>query len=253
MTAFDAGAMHRCAVTAGGLRCWGANLNGQVGNGATADQLTPTEIFAAGSDVRQVVVDGAETSGYTCARIADGVRCWGRNISGELGDGTGTSSSSPVEVFPPGSGVTQICSAPESVCAVVNEGVRCWGSNAWGEVGDPALVSHLLPFEVMPAGSGVTAASVSYTNGCAIVAGGLTCWGDNSCGQLGNGFVGEPLGPTEIFPSGSGVTEVQVEDGTIEGNICAVVSSVLFCWGCNDSGLLGLEDQSRGALDVVGF
>jgi alpha-tubulin suppressor-like RCC1 family protein len=73
----------------------------------------------------------------TCALIAGGtVRCWGRNGSGELGDGTTRFRAAPVTVTGI-DGATAITLGASHACAVVARGeVRCWGTNESGQLGD---------------------------------------------------------------------------------------------------------------------
>lgn len=89
----SAGASHSCVITGGGIvRCWGANADGELGNGATAPSVTAPDIvqgIAAATDV-------AAGSNFTCARLAAGdAKCWGDNGSQELGSG-GTTQDSAV-------------------------------------------------------------------------------------------------------------------------------------------------------------
>jgi len=87
-----AGSGHTCAVTSnGGVRCWGMNQLGQLGDGTTNDRWTPPM-----SDVLTGVKAIAAAAGSTCALMdAGGVRCWGENNYGQLGDGTSTYRSTP--------------------------------------------------------------------------------------------------------------------------------------------------------------
>ena len=68
---------------------------------------------------------------HTCALLASGgVQCWGFNGSGQLGNGTTTSSSTPVPVYRIGSGATEVTAGYGHSCARLSSGqVRCWGSN----------------------------------------------------------------------------------------------------------------------------
>ena len=82
-----AGDTHTCALLADGTaRCWGSNGNGMLGNGdiSGSGRNTPDTVSSLAGAV-QVAAGGA----HTCAALADGAaRCWGRNVNGQLGDGT---------------------------------------------------------------------------------------------------------------------------------------------------------------------
>ena len=77
------------------MECWGQNKHGEVGDGSRSDRLKPVPVTGLSSGVAQV------SAGYdqTCALLTGGtVKCWGNNATGELGNGTTTSSNVPVTV-----------------------------------------------------------------------------------------------------------------------------------------------------------
>ena len=86
-----AGLFHTCALLRdGGVRCWGKNTGGQLGNGGNdtfgddeAPALSP--LVDLGAFTPSTIVAGDD---HTCALSADGtVICWGLNEDGELGYG----------------------------------------------------------------------------------------------------------------------------------------------------------------------
>ena len=96
--AISAGAGHTCALTtAGGATCWGSNFWGQVGdNFTTNNRLKPAGVTGLDSGVVAISAGGSHTCTLT---TAGGVKCWGRNFYGQLGDNSQTSRFTPVAVI----------------------------------------------------------------------------------------------------------------------------------------------------------
>jgi alpha-tubulin suppressor-like RCC1 family protein len=91
------GEAHGCALTLGDeVRCWGYNGHGQLGDGTTTDRSVPVALVGLAAGARAITTGGF---GHTCAiRRGGEVVCWGRNSSGQLGDGTTSDRHTPVPV-----------------------------------------------------------------------------------------------------------------------------------------------------------
>jgi alpha-tubulin suppressor-like RCC1 family protein len=187
----------------------------------------------------------AQVSGglwYSCGVTTNNVAyCWGRNDSGQLGDGTGGVAlfrTQPTRVV---GGLTfrQVSADDDHTCGVTTGNLAyCWGANQSGQLGDGTRMDRLRPvrvagglrFRQVSAGDlytcGVTTDNQAY------------CWGINNSGQLGDGTGGGGLfriRPTRVV---GGLTFRQVSAG--EGHTCGVTTGNLaYCWGANQSGQLG--------------
>ena len=86
---------HTCGISGAATYCWGANFDGELGNGGTTHQRTPVRVRTPrGVAFTQVTAGDAHTCGISGTRTF----CWGNNINGELGDGGTTNRTRPVEV-----------------------------------------------------------------------------------------------------------------------------------------------------------
>lgn len=100
VVAIDAGESQGGAVTSeGSLWVWGSNSGGQLGNGTTTTSAITTPIQVTGlAGVTQIAVGGE----FMIAMTSDGsVWAWGKNETGQLGDGTTTDALTPVQTLGP--------------------------------------------------------------------------------------------------------------------------------------------------------
>jgi alpha-tubulin suppressor-like RCC1 family protein len=135
ITKIAAGFGHTCALTeAGGVKCWGRNDDGELGDNSMIQRLTPVDVSGLTSGVRAIATEWNHTCALTAA---GGVKCWGSNLYGQLGDNTTIQRLTPVDVSGLESGVAAVTVGSGRTCALTTAGgVKCWGDNSAGQLGD---------------------------------------------------------------------------------------------------------------------
>ncbi len=215
-------------LTDGSLWTWGDDSYGQLGYGTSGGLITTPTRVPGLSGVTQVALSD-EGSGY--AVESDGsLWTWGDNSGAQLGNGSTTSTSSPVRV-PLLTGVMQVAAGGQYALALRRDGtVWSWGINSHGELGDGTTYNESLPEPV----SGLTGIAQVASGGAESFAvradRTLYSWGWNSAGELGNGTTTESHRPTAV-PGLSGVTQV-ASDGWSTLALAGLEMGV-WAWGDN--------------------
>ncbi len=251
----SAGASDACVLdSTGAAYCWGNTLFGELGNNITGDTTVPLPVFTGGALAGKRLVQISAGSEETCALDSSGAAyCWGRNDSGQLGDGSTSDSSLPVAVDTSGvlagKTLTDITTDGGVACALDSSGAAyCWGRNGSGELGDgnPSDFAYsAVPVAVDTSGvlAGKTLTQIEANDGtvCATDSTGAAyCWGWNYAGQLGDDSTTDSGVPVAVDAGGvlAGKTLTQVSPG--DGSTCGRDSSgAVYCWGNNRDGELG--------------
>jgi len=252
VTATAAGEFHTCALTtAGGVKCWGENGSGQLGDGTNITRLTPVDVSGLPSGVSTIVAGEFHNCVIT---TLGGVKCWGGNNGGQLGDGTTSSRSTPVDVVGLASVVSAVSAGGSHTCAVAASGeVKCWGINDFGQLGDGTTTRRSTPVDVAGLVSGVSAIVSRWGHTCVVTtSGGIKCWGYNKYGQLGDDTTTDRSTPVNVAGLYSGVSAVDV--GFHHTCVLTTAGGVK-CWGDNSGSQLGdgTAISHSTPVDVIGL
>jgi len=286
------------------VKCFGYSIGGRLGLGFIFDLFTDDDSLGVGDHPKETAntvpyvnlgtgrTAKAIGSGYahTCALLDNNdVKCWGSNLSGELGLGSfgdiGFNNNEmgdnlPSLDFGVNQKAIQLSVGGDHNCVQLdNNSLKCWGNNLWGELGNgsdnqsvgsqPGQMGDAL--KATDLGTGRTAMQVALSqaapdsaHSCArLDDGSVKCWGSDDHGRLGIGlfdpheFIGnigdEPGQMGDNLPAvnlGVGRSSVQLAAGALHN--CSILdNNQLKCWGANESGQLGLGDTQDRGTDVV--
>jgi alpha-tubulin suppressor-like RCC1 family protein len=243
VTQMRAGCIHTLALTsAGHVLAWGANGDGQLGDGTTTSSDVPVKVkIPRGTKVTSVRAGCV----FSLALTSTGqVLAWGDNLDGQLGDGSTSNSDTPVRVrLPAGTTVTAISAGQDFGLARTSKGhVRAWGHGDGGRLGDGSVSNSDTPVKVkLPTGARVKALAAGGTHSLALTSDGLFAWGFNGDGQLGDGTTTSSATPVRIFilVRGRSLGHVTSLFAGCSHSLVLFSGGALFAWGDNTSGQLG--------------
>jgi alpha-tubulin suppressor-like RCC1 family protein len=249
INAIAAGNNHTCGVLAsGGVKCWGSDATGQLGNGGgtSSIQATPVNVVGLLRPVTSLAAGLGE--GHSCALLDDGaVECWGRNNRGQLGNGSSIDSTGPVQVSGLAGRVVSLAVGQAHSCALLETGaVQCWGWDNMGQLGNgPPLANNTLPQSVVGLTGRATSLAAGVTHTCATIEdGSVQCWGSNSVGQV-NGMLTADA-PSPIPVTGLAGPARDVSAGALHS--CAVLNdNRVQCWGRDEAGQVGNDSPLQEA------
>ena len=240
-----AGGTSSCSLTtAGGIKCWGDDSLGQLGDyrGASLYSTSPVNVIGGATGVSALAMGRAHGCELT---TAGAVRCWGDNAFGQLGDGSVKGSSFLTDVIGLSSGVASLFAGPvgDHTCALMKSGgLKCWGRNDVGQLGTGSRLAVFAPTDVNGLGSSVASVAAGASHTCvALQNGAVKCWGANGGGQLGDGATLDHVYVTEVPGLGAGV--ISLVAGA--AHTCALLADhTVKCWGSNRHGEIGIGSIS---------
>ncbi|MEN9574272.1 MAG: Hemolysin, plasmid [Verrucomicrobiota bacterium] len=217
-----------------GVFGWGYNSEYQIADGTASSKSSPVLSQFAN------VIRLAGGDSHSLALKADGtVWAVGNNAAGQLGDGTFTTRSTPVQVAGL-TGIIQIAANFEQSFALQSDGsLWAWGYNANGELGDGTTTARSTPVQVL---TGVIHVSVGRNHAVAVKSEGTVwTWGYNAYGQIGDGTTTDRHAPVQV----SGLTGVTKVAAGSYHSVALKSDGSLMAWGQGESGQVGTGASAR--------
>lgn len=182
---------------------------------------------------------------------------WGFNASGQIGDGTAVSNSSPVSVVGFSDWIQVSAGDEHSLGLEANGTAWGWGENRYGRLGDGTAVDTSLPVAVVGGFADWIQLSAGSYHSLGVKTNGTAwAWGQNALGKLGDGTTANRSSPVSVV--GGFVDWVQLSAGKFH-SLGLRANGTAWGWGGNSKGALGdgspnpfLPTSDPSPVSVVG-
>ncbi|WKU07154.1 hypothetical protein [Micromonospora sp. HUAS LYJ1] len=234
---------------------FGANGSGQLGNYSHDNSFVPVSVALPGN-MDMIDMEGGYLHSVAVTNVGE-VWAWGDNAYGQLGDGTQTSRSAPVQsLMPAGTNAVKVTAGQRHTLALTDAGkVFAWGGNNVGQLGigstTPAtvLTPTLVTFPGSLTGTVTQIASHNFHSAALTSTGEVYTWGDNTYGQIGNGTTTRQTSPVKIsLPGGATATSIAV--GAFH-TLVVTSTGAAYAWGYNNYGQLGNGTNTNSSVPVA--
>jgi alpha-tubulin suppressor-like RCC1 family protein len=244
----------------GSMATWGNNPAYEFGSGVPEKFPLPVAVPATGALAGKTATAIVSGTFHNLVLCSDGkVVGWGRNGSGQLGNGSINSATVPVAVNTSGvlngKTVVSIATGRDHALALCSDGTLvAWGGNGAGQLGNDSTTTSNLPVAVSRAGilngKTITAISAGANHSMALCSDGtLATWGDNGSGQLGNNSTTASRVPVSVLRTGalSGKTVTGIAGGQNHSLACCSDGTAVG-WGYNAQLQLGTTTSGSRSL-----
>jgi alpha-tubulin suppressor-like RCC1 family protein len=260
IVSLSAGEYHSLALSSTGLVYgWGLNSNVQLGLGDTTQRTTPVAITAGGLSGKNVISIGAG-GGHSVALADDGtVWAWGHGLYGQIGNGTTTNQSTPLNVSGygalSGKTIVSISARYHGTLALASDSsVLSWGWGDYGQIGDGTIgTNRTTAVDITNSGAlngrTITAIYTGTFHSFAISSDGTVIgWGYNNQYQLLDTTTTNRPTPQIITPLNG------LNIASIAGGYHALAlssTSEVYAWARNEYGQVGNGTNTASTLKTI--
>ena len=267
ITIIELGGLYSAALTSEGrLFTWGNNFEGQLGDGTTSISNKPIDItdqfdLVTGETIISVSLGYDHSTALTSlGRLFS----WGNNDYGQLGNGSTTRSSIPIDItgnfnLSFEEEIISVSLGNRFTSVLTSKGrIFTWGYNGYGELGDGSTNDSKYPIDItaqfnLNEGEMITSLELGYYHSSVLTSENrVFTWGNNNYGQLGNNTTNNssiPIDITAQFNLNAGEIITSVELGYNHSS-ALTSENRMFTWGVNSSGQLGTSTNISSIIPI---
>lgn len=223
---------------------WGSNNHGQLGNGDISYNDPVPALIHNLSDIISIKAGWF----HGLALHEEGTLwAWGQNEDGQLGDGTRTTRTTPVQVKELTQVILMAGGRNHSLALTDNGKVWAWGANTNGQLGDGSYTDSNIPVQVKEIDNIVAIAATRDHSLALTEAGTVWAWGNNSSGELGNGTEVDSNVPVKVKELTKIIT---ISADGWDHALAVTETGDVWAWGSNQYGKLGDGTEENRNIPV---